>query len=461
MGTIGRLTWLGSCLWVVCGCGASSRPPPDADADADADTDADADADADTDADGDGDACPDADLDGHGAPACGGDDCAVVDDTIHPGAEDHVGDRVDQNCDGRDGVDFDRDGFSSTESGGDDCDDADAATYPGAPDDSWRFEAIPGTTGNESSLVLDDGVPLVGSNTGIARRTPDGWELEEVEGGDWPRLAKDAEGVVHVALGGDGVWYGTNASGSWDVGQVLTDETRYLSLALSPAGIPHVVFGTGDYPNYRVVHATPALDGWRVDPIANEYGSRLSIAVGPDDLVAVAHFADDPQSAAVLLNIAVDRGDGFSSVFLGDHAQSPALLFDEDGHLHAFWGDTSWEGAGLRHGTDASGEWVVESVHDSGPYYDQPAVRRHEDAWYVAFQYNAAQDGDLVFGSDAGGAWSFETVLEVDDQGWYPSMVIENGVASISYGSYSTADVHLATHPLVDDGDRDCDGQPD
>ncbi len=68
------------------------------------------------------------DLDGDGVTVAQG-DCA--DDpavnswaaSIHPGADDQVGNNIDENCDKMDGVDADQDGCASIASGGDDCND--------------------------------------------------------------------------------------------------------------------------------------------------------------------------------------------------------------------------------------------------------------------------------------------------------------------------------------------------
>ena len=68
----------------------------------------------------------DADGDGYGTI----EDCDPDDPLIHPGADDPVGDAIDQNCDGYDGVDSDGDGGAEHV----DCDDEDPTIYPGAPD---------------------------------------------------------------------------------------------------------------------------------------------------------------------------------------------------------------------------------------------------------------------------------------------------------------------------------------
>ena len=76
----------------------------------------------------------DADGDGWASEASGGTDCDDGDDARFPGNADPIGDGVDGNCDGVDGVDADRDGFVAESEGGDDCDDANPNAHPGASD---------------------------------------------------------------------------------------------------------------------------------------------------------------------------------------------------------------------------------------------------------------------------------------------------------------------------------------
>lgn len=76
------------------------------------------------------------DRDGDGTPTL--QDCDDNNPDVYPGADDSVGDSVDNNCDGVDGVDEDGDTFASTESGGPDCDDANSAINPDGTEVGWN-----------------------------------------------------------------------------------------------------------------------------------------------------------------------------------------------------------------------------------------------------------------------------------------------------------------------------------
>ncbi|MBN93179.1 MAG: hypothetical protein CL928_03790 [Deltaproteobacteria bacterium] len=76
----------------------------------------------------------DEDGDGYASFESGGNDCDETDYWTNPDATDAVGDAIDQNCDGVDGVDADGDGYASQDTLGTDCDDTDPTNYPGAQD---------------------------------------------------------------------------------------------------------------------------------------------------------------------------------------------------------------------------------------------------------------------------------------------------------------------------------------
>ncbi len=86
----------------------------------------------------------DADGDGHGSLASGGDDCDDTNASAHPGADEAWYDGVDQDCAGDDDYDRDADGADYTV----DCDEDDPTAYPGATE-TWY-------DGTDSDCAGDD-----------------------------------------------------------------------------------------------------------------------------------------------------------------------------------------------------------------------------------------------------------------------------------------------------------------
>ncbi len=102
-------------------------------------------------------------------------DCAPEDASIYPGANDPIGDQIDQNCDGADGVDSDGDGFGAGSGESDDCNDNDAGVNPLADDPEGdgidqNCDGIDGIAdpGDDDDAGDDDdvsGLPILGGGT--------------------------------------------------------------------------------------------------------------------------------------------------------------------------------------------------------------------------------------------------------------------------------------------------------
>lgn len=101
---------------------------------------------------------PDADEDGYGDAASGGDDCDDTDAYTHPGADDVPYDGRDQDCDGADLTDVDGDGHTGIPAGGDDCNDGNPTIYPGA--DEICYDNLDndcdGRGGSDDTAAQDD-----------------------------------------------------------------------------------------------------------------------------------------------------------------------------------------------------------------------------------------------------------------------------------------------------------------
>lgn len=184
---------------------------------------------------GDEKAADDTDMTGGGDSAAGDDsgwvdadgdgfllrvDCDDTDPAIHPGADDTVGDGVDQDCDGADGtgqsgiVDADGDGATSAV----DCDEGDPAIHPGAAD-------VPGDGVDQDCSGAD---AVSGSD---ADADNDGWASEDYGGPDCndnnPAIHPEAAEQVGDNLDADcdGADYGVAGltSGSLVITEIMYD----------------------------------------------------------------------------------------------------------------------------------------------------------------------------------------------------------------------------------------------
>ncbi|MBI5507907.1 MAG: putative metal-binding motif-containing protein [Deltaproteobacteria bacterium] len=140
--------------------------------------------------------CVDFDRDGYPSGACGGSDCDDWRFDVHPGAGEHCGDGVDDDCNGLvDGadvascpagcVDADLDGYESAVCGGTDCDDAQVSVNPGAG------EACSGGIDDNCDGRIDAADPLCPS--GCVDTDQDGYDSAACGGSD----CDDSEPRVH------------------------------------------------------------------------------------------------------------------------------------------------------------------------------------------------------------------------------------------------------------------------
>ncbi|MBI5162014.1 MAG: hypothetical protein HY996_11480 [Micrococcales bacterium] len=316
MRTLGA--WISACIMVGCGGGGTGG---DGGADA---------------------AACDVDLDGWTATVCEGDDCDDDDPNVHPGADDTVGDRVDQNCDDTDGVDADGDGEASVASGGDDCDDADAHIHPGAEDD------------------VGDGVD----------QSCDGMDGTDV---DRDGHASEASGGDDCLDTDDDIHPGALELTTWEIADVAeAADPRFSSVAVDESGAAHVAFRYGDVDAGRLGYATNASGQWvdlEVDPGADvAYGT--SIALGEDGVVHIAHFDRGGRALRYVTNDggewSAEEVDSDESALCGPF---PSIAVTSDGEV-----TIAYSGGGLRLATGVTGNWTIDPVDPRATVADSLAV---------------------------------------------------------------------------------------
>jgi hypothetical protein len=367
----------------------------------------------------------DGDGDGIMASGCGGDDCEDDDASVHPGADDTVGDRVDQNCDGTDGDDADGDGEASVASGGDDCDDDAAGIHPGAADD------------------VGDGVD----------QSCDGIDGTDV---DRDGYASDASGGNDCLDTNDAVHPGALELTVWEIADVADGaDPRFNSIAVDADGAAHVAFRRGDRENGQLGYATNAIGQWvdtEVDG-GDDVAYGTSIALGADGSVHIAHFDRTGRALRYATNEdgtwRTEEVDTDDSELRGPF---PSLAVSPDGDVFI-----AYSGGGLRLATGTAGDWTIEVLDPRAAVADSLGVAGVALALTVEgtprVSY-ATSEGELL-GTMGAGDWLTDPVAGCS----YPDCVNTALALDAGGGSHVVYDQYLqASAQITYRADNDDDG---
>jgi hypothetical protein len=260
-----------------------------------------------------------------------------------------------------------------------------------------------------------------------ARRSPGGWVRSDVGVGFRPSLALDPSGSPHVAYH---AWVGFGSvnrhafirEGLWEVEDVtagggmgcscIGDPTATCSCGQEP-GDPHLAFDDDGaawvlFPRYGryagLESARRTASGWvfqDVEPTGFLEGST-SLVAGPHGSMTAGY--------AVLgdrLRVATsDRGPWAKSDSPVPTGGRVALALDSGGHRHA----CALVDGQLKHASDATGDWVLETVDSNTPNARLCAVTVTEEG-EVHVAYHDGDRGNLRWATRSSGSWATETVI--------------------------------------------------
>jgi len=246
-------------------------------------------------------------------------DCDDADANSYPGAQDSVGDGIDQNCDGTDGVDEDGDGWASVVSGGEDCDDSDFDTNPDAQDSFGD--------GGDQNCDGSDGTDSDGDGT--ASQASGGDDCNDNDATVYVGAAdpygdgadQNCDGIDGVDSDGDG--WASSAGGGEDCDD--SDPTAYPAVAqMEPLLCTHDADGDG----YGDANALAPLDAGTDcdDADVAEYPGANEYCDGDDD--DCDGEIDEPASVDAYTWYADGDADGY-----GDAALSQVDCYPISGYV--------------------------------------------------------------------------------------------------------------------------------
>ena len=261
--------------------------------------------------------------------------------------------------------------------------------------------------------------------------------------------ASDAAGHDHVVATMHwgrpdvGLYYGTNATGSWVLTKLATWADS-ANLAVDPDGTPHVVFmevldpATNTFltgPARRAVYATLAGDTWSLTSLATGYDvgpARPAIAVGPAGPMVI--FADSSQTVLHFGRL-TDGGWVLSPVPGTDLMREADAVQDADGVLHLVLGENragaSWPQA--RYLTYDAGTWTSSNATADGAWHENPRITLAADGvtpWITDWDPTG---GAVSVTHPSGDSW-VSTVVSSGISNQVPDIVTDDaGVVHVVY----------------------------
>lgn len=231
----------------------------------------------------------------------------------------------------------------------------------------------------------------------IARDSAGGWQRIRLTNNNTseyaPTIAADQNGKVHVvwigkdALNNWKIFYAENLTGSWRTQLLAGSELGDFGSGAAPfvgvtsAGIAHIFYRGGDYPAYRIHHASNAQPGdsiWMyetvVTPNGADYTSRVVIDdAGTIDLLATGNdgFGFPPHAYYVVK----PAGGQWSAPELanpGGAGSGGSLVIDQYGRAHITWDEVSGNiiTGNLYYATNRSGNWRIAPVQIDAMTYN-------------------------------------------------------------------------------------------
>jgi hypothetical protein len=269
----------------------------------------------------------------------------------------------------------------------------------------------------------------------------------------WPSIVVDPKDHAHVVydnVDGRGLYYATNASGSW-VRRIITKGHDALpKAAVDRAGKVHVIFTrTYDDSPRRIFYSTNKSGAWVTTGLPwTAPGSTFRIAVDPELRLHVVYYTD---SAAYYMTN--DDGTWVRERLDIGSGQWPMIAVDTAGAVHIAFkqclSPEEWEcpGEGIYYRTNASGEWTQEHLTEfqgdrpTGIVTD-PAGKAH-----IVFQRPYLEQGREELGigmfylTNASGTWRRSRVASTGVNG---RIALDRaGAAHIVYNRESETDLGI------------------
>ncbi len=263
---------------------------------------------------------------------------------------------------------------------------------------------------------------------------------------DWiPAIAVDTSCYVHITnTYSNQIRYITNKSGSWVIDSIMIDGNS-PSIAVTPAGTPHIAFEADCGGDDDIYYATLVGGLWDIDTVINNtvISSDPSIALSPDSVPHVVYY---DFSGGLSIRHAFKSGGSWSSEVIPGSSVGTysSISIDASGNLHvAFVAGTYGGNREISYANDTSGSWVNEGITNDALDDDFPtiAVDKNGDV-HIVYAKDDGADWELWYATNESGSFVTEQLTDnvgINDCG-YPSVAVDNNCSiHIAYQENNTA----------------------
>ena len=275
---------------------------------------------------------------------------------------------------------------------------------------------------------------LSGLPAGQARSAPaappEGWEASRID--DAPLIytldphaaAVDSLGRLHVAFGGDHLYYAVCSTGTpADCSVETVDPQDFVglntALRLDAAGFPHIAYFAGSDTPYcddeQIKYAVWDGNAWMIEQVEQDcVGQHLALALDASGQPAVSYFDDlwdtlqfaERESPGVWNRFTLDG----SLDVVGHYS---ALEYDNSsGDLHIGYLGGSAGNIAIWHQVRSGADWSGPQAVDSSGYFTRLDMDL-DGGGAPHFAYHNQSSSELKYAVLNGGVWTTETLFEM------------------------------------------------
>ncbi len=284
----------------------------------------------------------------------------------------------------------------------------------------------------------DPGIMLAKSSAGTwspGTRVTDGNDSS-------PSMTVDGAGHHRIAFarsGGasdQGIWYATDATGSWVVSRVTTDPAEGPSMAEDPAGHLHIVYVSNGF-SPGTYHVTDATGSWVSERIAaGHLHDRPEIAISATGELHVAVASLAPETRGIYEYRKSGTSAWVASRVTTNYDIAPSIALDANGKSHVSFERYANGSRGLDYATNAGGSWATQQV----------IALTGDDQWVSDSTIRIKPGGDFAIGVgfQIGGTSINGIYVFTYSGGWSGQLIAGAEFPAVSDLRYGSDGPHLA-----------------